>query len=252
MASKWRQQDYKEYQMTRQDKVICLLEAVAILAFFSYFFYRSIYPMIFIFLVYPKYKKYKKKILAQKQRYELTLQFKDMLVSLSGALHAGYSMENAIKESYVDMVALHGKESYITGELLLIMKGISNNQPVEKMLLSFGRRSGVEDIENFAQIIAIGKQSGGNINRITHGAIHNIEEKISVEQEIKTMLQEKKYELMIMKAVPFVLIFYIELTSKNYFNSLYKTMGGALIMTICLVVYLLAVMWSDKVLGIDI
>lgn len=245
-------QDYKKYEMSLKDNVLCLLEIVAILLFFSYFFYRTVYPLISIFLIYPTYRKYKKDKLIQKRRQQLVVQFKDMLGSLSGSLYAGYSLENAVKEAYMDMVKLHGRESYIVKELVVIMKGVRNNQPVEKLFLSFGKRSGIDDIDSFSQVIAIGKRSGGNINRIIQEAIQNIEEKITVEQEIETMLQQKKYELTIMKGIPFVIIFYIEMTSKNYFNSMYGSLGGVLVMTVCLMVYLLAVKMANQIIEIRV
>lgn len=245
-------QDYKKYEMSLKDNALCMLETVAILFFFSYFFYRAVYPLISIFFIYPRYRKYKKEKLIKKRRQQLVVQFKDMLGSLSGALCAGYSLENAVKESYTDMVKLHGKESYIVQELLVIMKGVRNNQAVEKLFLSFGKRSGIDDIDSFSQVIAIGKRSGGNINKIIQEAIQNIEEKITVEQEIKTMLQQKKYELMIMKGIPFVMIFYIEMTSKNYFKNMYESIGGVLVMTICLTIYLLAVKMANQIIEIRV
>lgn len=261
MILKCRQQDnrndcyiinYKKYEMNLKDNVLCLLEILAILLFFSYFFYRTIYPLVSIFLIYPKYRKYKKEKLIEKRRQQLVVQFKDMLGSLSGALYAGYSLENAVKEAYMDMVKLHGKESYIVQELVVIMRGVRNNQPVEKLFLSFGKRSGIDDIDSFSQVIAIGKRSGGNINKIIQDAIQNVEEKITVEQEITTMLQQKKYELMIMKAIPFVMIFYIEMTSKNYFKGMYGSPCGVLVMTACLVVYLVAVNMANRIIEIKV
>lgn len=190
--------------------------------------------------------------MAEKRRKIITFQFREMLSSLSGTVTAGYSLENAVKEVCGDMKDLYGKNSFIVKELAVIEKGINNNQPVEQLFLYFGMRSGVEEIDQFAAVLAIGKHYGGAINEVMEDAIDTIDEKIAVKQEIDTMLQAKEYELRVMEIIPFAIILYIELTSRNYFKDLYHSLAGILIMTICLLVYLLAVYLAEKIIRIPI
>lgn len=238
--------------MSLKEELICVLECLSIVLFFSYFFYRSIFPVVSIIIVFPFYRRYKKKYLSKKRIKALTLQFREMLNSLAGAISAGYSLENAVSEACKDMKELYGSSSYIVRELVSIETGLRNNQSIEKLFLLFGIRSSVEDIDQFAGVIAIGKRYGGNLNETMEEAISTIDEKISVEQEIDSMLKAKVYELKVMELVPFAIILYIEITSRNYFKNLYHTTVGVVIMTICMVLYLFAVYLAEKIIHIQV
>lgn len=245
-------QNYDEYQMSLREEIRTILECFFCISFLSYFFYRSFLPLIVVIPIYPFYRSYKKKSLAENRKKELSFQFKEMLNSMVSALSAGFSLENAIVESYADMKELYGENSYIANELYIIRNGILNNQAVEKLFLTFGVRSHVEDIESLAMVMVIGKQHGGNLNELIREAIWTIDEKIGLEKEIYTMLQAKRYQLRVMEVIPFAIIFYIEMTSKNYFTDLYHTILGNVIMTICLLIYLCSVRMGKKILRIEI
>lgn len=245
-------QNYNEYHMNLKEEMQSFLECLFFISVMSYFFYRSIIPIITVVPIYPFYRNIKKKRLAERRKKELSFQFKEMLNSMVSAISAGYSLENAVVEAYGDMKELYGKNSYIVNELYLIRKGILNNQAVEKLFLALGMRSHVEDIEELAMVMVIGKQYGGNLNELIREAIWTIDEKIALEKEIYTMLQAKRYQLKLMEAIPFAIILYIEITSKNYFKDLYQSILGNGIMTVCLLIYLWSVWLGIKILKIEI
>ena len=49
----------------------------------------------------------------------------------------------------------------ITEEFLYGSRG-KMNRPVELLLADMGRRSGIQDVDQFAQVFAAAKRSGGN------------------------------------------------------------------------------------------
>ena len=79
------------------------------------------------------------------------MQFKDLLLTVSTNLKAGYSVENAFKESYRDLQMLYGAESPICREVKHIITGLENNVVLEKLLYSLGQRSHEPDIMQFAE-----------------------------------------------------------------------------------------------------
>jgi len=120
------------------------------------------------------------------------------------------------------------------------------------MMDDLGERSDAEDILDFANILSIGKKSGGNMNEIIKSGVTVIEEKIEIKQEIQTLLSARKLEARIMSGIPFFIILYIGTTSKGYFDNLYQTWGGHILMTACLIVYLAAVSLSEKIVDIEV
>ena len=161
-------------------------------------------------------------------------------------------MENAFLEGYRDMVEYHGPESVIAKEFYGIKTGIRNNMTVEELMEDMGKRSGVEDIQDFAGVLRVGKQTGGNLPALFENSMLVIEEKISVKQEILTLISAKRLESRIMSVIPFVIIFYVDTTSKGYFDVLYTGVAGKILMTACLGVYIFAVWMSGRIMDIEI
>ena len=150
------------------------------------------------------------------------------------------------------MAEYHGPDSVIAKELLGIKVGIRNNQAIEDLVEDMGNRSGLEDILDFAGILRVGKQTGGNINVLFENCMVVIEEKINVKQEILTLISAKRLESQIMSIIPFVIILYVDITSKGYFNTLYAGVAGRILMTICLIVYLVAIRLSQRIMEIEV
>ena len=110
----------------------------------------------------------------------------------------------------------------------------------------------VEDIQDFAGVLRVGKQTGGNLPVLFENSMLVIEEKISVKQEILTLISAKRLESRIMSVIPFVIIFYVDTTSKGYFDVLYTGVAGKILMTACLGVYIFAVWMSGRIMDIEI
>jgi len=227
-------------------------EGCLIIGVFGYFFYRAIWAIFFLSPLMIFYIKNKKKTLCRNRKSKLAVQFKDTLNSVNGSIQAGYSLENAFCEAYRDMSEYHGMESVIAKELLAIKKGLHNNQILEDLLDDLAQRSGSSDISDFAAVLRVGKSSGGYINTIFENTISVIEEKIVVQQEIQTLISAKRMETGIMCIIPFFIIFYVDITSKGYFDVMYTTMAGRVIMTICLGVYLIAYYLAQKIMQIEV
>lgn len=228
------------------------MQSVGITGLLGHFFFGSyrwvvvLSPFIIIFL------KKKQRDLCKLRKQELLNQFKEMLISLNNAVQAGYSLDNALTETYKDMLYFYREDSLIVKELAYIRAGMRNGRTIEEMMEDFGERSKTEDIMDFANVLAVGKKSGGNMNEIIKSGISVIEEKIDTKQKIQTLLSARKLEAKIMSGIPFFIILYIGSTSKGYFDTLYQTLGGHLFMTVCLFVYLAAVYLSERIVDIEI
>ena len=243
---------YDTYSFSKKEGFIYGLQSMGIIGMFGYFFYGSVKwalllsPLMIVLLR----KKRRELCIARKQ--ELLRQFKSMLVSLNNAVSAGYSLENALQETYKDMLYFYKESSLIVKELEYIRLGMKNGRAPEILLEELGDRSETEDISDFAGILSVGKKCGGNMNEIIKTGISVIEEKIETKQKIQTMLSAGKLEAKIMRVIPFFVIWYTGATSKGYFDSLYQTWAGQFFMTGCLIIYLIAVWLSEKITEIEI
>ena len=228
------------------------LIGVGILIVISFFFYRSVWSLPFLIPVYFLYRREALKDYVQKCHRETAVQFKDAILAVSANQKAGYSVENSFKQSYEDMALLYGRESIICQELYSMVSGMGNNMILETMIFDFGKRSGVVEIMEFAQVFAAAKRNGGNLTEVIERSVAIIEEKIETEKEIQILISAKKLEQKIMNIVPFGILLYISITSKGFFDVLYHNPMGIAIMTVCLAVYIWSVSLSRKIVNIEV
>lgn len=251
-CAKENEQWYDNYIFTWKDwsefLVFFLLKGAVI----CYLFYDT-WKMGFLLLplAFVDYNIAKKRKLEQQKR-ALTTQFQSMIESVSNSLSAGYSFEKCFMEAKRDLHLIYPESAVIFKEVNAILTGLQMNVPIEQLLSSFGKRSGVDDITNFANVVTVAKRSGGNLVRIIQKTISSISDKLLVEEEIETMIAAKKYEEKIMMLMPYGIIFYLRITNAGYFDVLYHNILGIAIMTIFLIIIEVADVWARKIMEIRV
>lgn len=244
--------DYSVYLLSWKENSYFICVYLIVTLIISFLFYNSFFPML-VFMpigIYARkiYQKYK----IRKRQNELYFQFKDMVQALAASLSVGYAFENAFSDVYKEMKKTYGKTGMIVQELQMIIWDIQNGKNIEDILQEFGSRSGIRDIYNFAQLIAVSKRTGGNMVQIMKTTAANISQKAEVESEITTLIAAKRYEQRIMIGVPFLIIGYMRITNPSYISILYESLAGRFIMTVCLVISLISVIWSKKIISIGV
>lgn len=252
MSKSYSPPDYAEYRFSFKQGILACLEGAAVVAMIGYFFYRSWIACVFLIPVFVFWVREKRREEAKKRRQELSLQFKDLVLALSANVKAGYSIENALQESYQDMKLLYSEDSSICMEISHMLRGLENNVILERLLYDLGVRSHVPDIMQFADVFLIAKKSGGNLTEILEKTASVIEQKIETDKEIQLMISSKKLEQKIMNMVPFMIIFYIGTTSKGFFDVLYHNVIGEAVMTVCLLFYGAAYLFSKRIVEIEV
>lgn len=243
-----RRQDCHEYGCKRGEELSMVLLAVAVMALLSYFFYRSIwaFPALSPIGVFCFRSSRRKK--RERYKEELTSQFRECILSAATSLQAGYSAENAFVECGKDMQLMYGENAAICRELGMIRRGLNINITLEELLQDFARRSRCEEIMQFAQIFALAKRNGGNMAVIIRSSAVLIGKRIELRQELRTLLAGRRMELNIMRAMPFGILFYVNIGNPGYFNALYHNLTGVAVMTGCMAVYLTACALGERVM----
>lgn len=188
----------------------------------------------------------------KKKKWQLTLQFKDGIISLSNALTAGYSIENAFDEAVKDLCFLYEDDAEIVKEFQQISLQVKLNRNVEELLLEFGNRTQIEDVINFAEIVTTAKRTGGDLIKIMKSTSNNISEKIEVQREITTLVAAKKLEGNIMSVIPLGIIMYLNLSMPGFLEPMYQGVIGRGIMSISLFCYLAALLLLNKIVTIKV
>ncbi|PNV60917.1 type II secretion system protein F [Clostridium sp. chh4-2] len=229
-----------------------MLTGIIIYGIVVYTFYRSLFLFIICLPIAGIYPFIRRKELAARQKQEFAREFKEGILILAASLSAGYSVENAFSASLGELKTLYGDQGLITREFEFLSKRIATKCPVEQALLDLADRSGLDDVENFAQVFSVAKRSGGQLVPIINHTAGIIREKMQVREEIETLNASRRFEQKIMNMIPFLIVFYINSTSPGFFDMMYETSLGRIMMSVCLILYLAAYWLSGKLLQIEV
>lgn len=235
------------YKVSKKEKAVVMMVIFMAIIIISILFYGTIYAVVILLpLGVPIYREQKRRIINKKKK-ELKVQFKDMLMVMSDSLKTGYSVSNALKESYKDMVSMYGRYSYICEELRIMISKIKLNVREEDIFKGFAKRTGLREAILFSRIFSVAKRTGGNMTEVIGSVTDSIVLKENVREEIEVSTTEKKTEQKIMTLIPMALILYVKMMSPDFLNIMYETNAGRIVMTICLVLYILAFLWAQKI-----
>ena len=238
--------------MNRKEFLTALLWGCGLGGFVVWICYRSFWGFPLAAVIAGVYVRMKREELAWKRKQLLHYHFRDFLAALHTAMLAGYSVENGVKQAAKDLERLYGSSDVLCVELHDILRQMHFQKPVEVLFRDLGRRSGLEDIRNFAGILSIAKRTGGNMNMILQCTWRNLCGKIDTKQEIDTMIAARKYEQKLMSLMPAGIILYLRLTFQGFIERMYGNPAGVLVMTVCLGVYAGAYFFGKKLTDIRV
>lgn len=188
----------------------------------------------------------------KQKKEEFREQFRESIQTLSAILKVGYSVENAIWETWKEICPIYKKKTRIIKEYETMVHQLDLNMTAEEVMKQFADRVKEEDVENFVTVFGAAKRLGGDSIAIIRHAADAIGEKMEVEREIQVMLTSKKLEFKIMCVIPFVIILYMRSAFPEFMAVLYGNLAGTLFMTICLMVYLTAYQLGKKMTQIEV
>lgn len=145
--------DYHVHIPAMKDKIIGFILGFGVGMVVVMVFFRSILLSIIVsavlgYFAIDIYNNY----LLEKRKQTLLLQFKDLLETLTASYSAGLNTRDAFKDAINDMVDIYGEDADIVAEVDLINDGMASNFTIEKLLENFAQRSGLDDIESFANV----------------------------------------------------------------------------------------------------
>ncbi len=245
-------QNYGEYRFTWKEIGKYLVQSTFLCGAADYLFYKSWWGMLALPLAAVLFFRWKKKQLIRERRKRLNYHFKDALNSLSAAVQAGYSIENAVSACARDLERLYGKNEDILEEFHYIESQQRISVPVEELFLDLGERSQVEDIESFASVLYTAKRTGGDMDKVIQKVARMLGDKIDVKKEIDTTLSAKKSEQAIMSLMPAGIILYMQISSPGFLSVLYGNPVGICAMTVCLGIYASAYWLGRRIVDIEV
>lgn len=229
-----------------------VLKAVFFAVATGVLFYDSILAALLFLPFWRLYKKREINKITEKKKFRLNADFSEAIGCLSGILEGGASVENAIEQAYRDMLMTHDKNSMIMKELKHISSQLGNNIRIEDAFLELAGRTEIDDVRSFADVFATAKRTGGNIIAIIRETSGTIRTKTEVARELRTMMASKKFESDIMRAIPYLMLIYLRLSSPDLLSPLYSDIKGMIFMSLMLAFYVSMSLLTAKIVRIQI
>ncbi len=261
--------NYAVYHLKAWEKIVYFLLAFAVGAFVGYLFYGNLatdeygqattmtyilnitIPTIVGLFAGKFFLPIRKKQIIDKRRKMLRDQFRDMLEGLVTSLGAGNNVPDSFSAVYEDLKIQYESDAYILKELEIVLTGIRHNVPVENILMDFGVRSGIADIETFANVFNISYRKGGNIKDVIRNTHSIISEKIEITEDIETTVTSGKLDQKIMLVMPIALISIIKFMSPE-FAANFTTPTGIVATTIAIACFVGAYFLGKAMLDIKV
>lgn len=241
--------DYNTYNFKIYE-LLCILFLAGILDYLIfYMFYKSVIVCIVMCIpialkLTAAYKEYR----IDKRKSMLSDGFEELLSGVASALHAGYSLENAFAVAEKELAVLYESKHDIIRETKRICNGIRINRTVTELITDLAKRSGIDDIISFSEILVIAKKSGGNLIAIVKQTADNIHDKREIEQEINAIISGKRLEYRIMCVMPAAMLMYLSICSPGYLTVMYGNFIGVTVMTVCLLIYFFSYCIAEKIM----
>lgn len=245
--------DYDVYIMSKKEKWFNIFIAAIALFAVGYIFYHNLILSAILSLLALKFPKIRTKQIITKRKKQLTVQFKDMLYSLSSALSVGKSVEMGLRDCLKDLEIVYpDPDTDILVEIRTILRGIGMNTTTEAMFQQFADRAHIEDIENFVDVFVTCKRTGGDIIEVIRSTSNTIGEKIEIKQEIDTVISGKRYEFHFLMIMPIAMVFVLSATAADYMLPVFTTVIGRVMMTVAIAIFIGAYFVGSKIMNIEI
>ena len=224
--------DYNEYIFSRRENIIFWSLMVTGSICLSLLFYGTLLLAFVPMLFYRRIKAFTAEELTKRRNARFLEQFKDLLFILSTSVGAGRGIGEGLVESMPSMCDIHGEDSLMYRELLIMKDRLQVGKEDEiQVLMDLGAKTGFEDVLDFVTVCRICRSTGGNLVLALNKAASVIIEKMTIENEINGIISRKEKEGLMIFAMPIAVIFFLDLMAGDYVEPLYSTIYGRLIMT---------------------
>lgn len=247
-----KEKNYWQQDIHKTEYLAIILQGIALTLLISYIFYDSLWGAIPLSPIFIIFFRIRKASIIQKKQSHFRLQFKDAIQAVSDALNVGYSVENAMREARKELEILYKKEEPILREFRYMIHQLDMNVTAENVIVELAVRTGDDEVWTFATVFGVAKRSGGDMIAMIRTAVYRITEQVDLLREMETLIAAKKLEFHIMTVIPLCMLFYMRLSFPGLMSVLYGNLFGIVLMSVCLLVYLLAYLAGKRIVEVEV
>ena len=245
--------DYSVYRLSASEKLRYYMVCAAVSCVLGLVFYRSFAACAAVFVFSVPLKKTFEAYLAEKRKERLLSGFMDVLYTVSGAAAAGKQMPSALELAAGSLKRSRGEGSDIFREIDMICRRYrQTHADIGAFLTSFGRRSGLREIAQFASAYRTCQLCGGDLEEVCRKSAELLIDRISFAEETRMLISQKKIDVALLTAMPVAVLMLLNILNYSYVAVLYETAAGRVVMTLCLLLIVFALLWGIKITRIEL
>ena len=239
--------------MDKKETVLFVAVLTGVIGGASYLFYENLILIVLLPILYRKakglYLAYKEK----KRKNQILGEFRDFLFSLSTSFSTGRHMMEAMEEGRFYLSEIHGAKSLLKDELDWMLKAVhETDETVLDVMERFAKKMNLEDIYTFVDSFRVCRETGGDMIQAVNQAATLLSDKIYLEQEMRTLIYQKKLEGRMIAVMPFAMILFLQMMSPGYLEVMYTTLMGRFMMSVALGLNVLTVLWIERMTNIEV
>ena len=218
----------------------------------SWLYYDSFLAIPFLIPLIWFWHKERENVRREKRQELFRKMFREWILLLASSLTAGYSMENALVQSYQELCLMFPKGGIMQEELKMMLAKAGINQRPELLFDELAEKYPYEEVQSFAEVFKAARISGGSLQTVIRGTAAQMAEIMDTRREIRTLLAARVYEQRIMSVMPAAVLLYIRLGSGEFLEGLYHNVTGVLVMSACLGIYGAAYLMGKRMVQFEI
>ena len=186
------------------------------------------------------------KVLKIRRLERFNRQLVDALTSMSNALKAGFSIQQAFES-----VVAEGANP-IAQEFGMFLQQLRVGVRFEEALFDMDNRVGSDDLTLMTQAIEIARQTGGNLTEVFDRIAETIRERQRIEGKIKSLTAQGKIQGRVVGSIPFILGGVLFVLDKQMMMSFFHSPVGIMLVVLMLFMQICGSYFIRKIVNIDV
>ena len=186
------------------------------------------------------------KILKRRRVERFNAQLASALDTMSNALKAGFSIQQAFS------TVVEEGDAPIAQEFSMFLQQLRIGVSFEDALSEMEQRMGSEDLTLMVQSIEIARQTGGNLTEVFDRIAETIRERRRIEGKIKSLTAQGRIQGRVVSAMPLLLGLGMYFIDPQMMMTFFRSTAGIVILLIVVLLEILGAVFINKIVNIDI
>lgn len=186
------------------------------------------------------------KYIRKRRLDKFNYQLEDALGMMSGALKAGFSINQALEE--VADCDLHP----VSVEFRLLFQELRLGVPLDQALDNMSRRLNSDDLELVVTAIETARQTGGELTGTLERVAVLIRERVRINQKVQALTAMGRLQALMIGAMPFVLMIGLSYVSPDMMSMFYNSIAGIISIVVIVILVVCGFLAIRKITNIEV